>query len=299
MRIVAVSVLLCLTACGAAPLLPDHPLAGTVWDLSTKRQVSPDRLAEAMRAADVAILGEIHDNPIHHERQAQLVAAIAPAGLAFEMIPEASEEGIQAFIAQGGSRAAIGPAIGWSRLGWPDWEMYRPVMEAAPQAYIAGGGVPQADLLRAMRAGAAAGFGSGARAYGLSEPFPASVQETLEADMIASHCDKLPEEMAAPMVEAQRLRDAAFAHAVRRARAAGGNGRAVLITGNGHARRDVGVPAAIAAAAPDLEVLTLGQVEVQAGADSLEAYASSSGLPYDYVWFSQPVDRPDPCAAFE
>jgi uncharacterized iron-regulated protein len=120
----------------------------------------------------------------------------------------------------------------------------------------------------------------------------------MEAEMIASHCDRLPAEMAAGMVESQRLRDARFAHALRRAAAAGG-GRAALITGNGHARTDRGVPAALAAAEPGARVVALGQVEVREGATAFADYGGAEGLPYDYVWFSVRKDRGDPCAAFD
>lgn len=273
-------------------------LAGTIWEVDGARRIDRATLVAALDGADVAILGEIHDNPLHHDRQAGLVAAIAPAAIAFEMVPAASEEGIQVFLAEGGAPEEIGPAIGWERLGWPDWEMYRPVFEAAfaanAEVYLAGGGVAGPDLMAAMREGAAAGFGARAGEYGLEEPLAPALQAEAEAEMVASHCDALPPEMAPGMVEAQRLRDAAFADAVRRARAMGG-GQAVLITGNGHARKDRGVPAALAAAEPGLAVMSLGQLEVEPGT----ALADLDGsLPYDFVWFSEPAERGDPCAAF-
>ena len=44
-------------------------------------------LAAAPAAAqDVVILGEIHDNPAHHEVQAERVADIQPRALVFEML---------------------------------------------------------------------------------------------------------------------------------------------------------------------------------------------------------------------
>ena len=43
------------------------------------------------RDADIVVLGEIHDNPEHHRVQAEIVAALAPAALVFEMIPQELE----------------------------------------------------------------------------------------------------------------------------------------------------------------------------------------------------------------
>ncbi len=283
-------------ACAAGPAPTGHPLEGVIWDMAAGRAIDERALAEALGQADVAVLGEVHDNAAHHRRQARLIAAIEPAGVAFEMVPEASEEGIRVFLEEGGALSDLGPAIGWSRLGWPDWEIYRPVFEASDGAYIAGGGVPRDRLALAMQAGAVAAFGAGAGAYGLAEPLPSDEQSDALAEMIASHCNALPAEAAAPMVEAQRLRDARFAHAVRRAAAVGG-GRGVLVTGNGHARTDRGVPLYLRASDPGLTVRALGQVEVDPRRLSVSDYPAES-LPYDYVWFSPPAERPDPCDAF-
>jgi uncharacterized iron-regulated protein len=61
-----------------------------------------------------------------------------------------------------------------------------------------------------------------------------------------------------------------------------------VITGNGHAREDWGVPAYLSTLRPDLDVLTIGQQE------------DGSGAPGDFdAFLSAPaVDRPDPCAVF-
>ena len=94
-------------------------LRGTVWDVAAGAPIGPEALIDRLARADVVVLGEVHDNPTHHARQAWLVGALDPAGLAFEMIPEASEQGIAVFREEGGTPGEIGPAIGWDRLGWP------------------------------------------------------------------------------------------------------------------------------------------------------------------------------------
>jgi uncharacterized iron-regulated protein len=89
------------------------------------------------------------------------------------------------------------------------------------------------------------------------------------------------------MVEAQRLRDAALARAALEAMTATG-GPVVVITGNGHARRDLGIPSVLALAAPKLRVLSIGQLEGSAGQDQ----------PFDLWVVTGTVARGDPCAAF-
>ena len=304
---VLLSIGLVLAACaGEEPVSPvltrvaftgeEHPLAGVIWDVAAGQVIGRDLLEDRLDAADVAVLGEIHDNPRHHRRQAALVEAIGPKGLAFEMIPEASEEGIAVFLETGADPREIGPAIGWDRLGWPDWALYAPIVEAAPGARITGGASPSRDLKTAIRDGAAAAFGRGADRYGLTLAPDDDTQTVLEDEMIAAHCGKLPRSAARGMAEAQRLRDARFAHAAERAHRAGGP--TVLITGNGHARTDRGVPAYLGLSQPALEVLSLGQIEVVPGAEAPGDYLEDGALPYDYVWFSARVARPDPCANF-
>ena len=90
------------------------------------------------------------------------------------------------------------------------------------------------------------------------------------------------------MVEAQRLRDATLAEAVLAERAAVPGRPVVLITGNGHARRDRGVPALLARAAVGLEVLTIGQLES----------APEAPPPFDLWLVTAPAERSDPCDTF-
>jgi uncharacterized iron-regulated protein len=279
-------------ATGCAGIAPEPPGAiissgGTV--------LSEAELVVVLEQAQIVVLGEVHDNAVHHARQARLVRQLRPRGIAFEMVPGASEEGIQVFLAQGGTRREIGPAIGWDRMGWPDWELYAPVFEAAPGAYIAGGGVARSEIRVALEGGAATAYGAGASTVGLDRPLDPAIRIEIEDEMIAAHCNKLPRRAAGGMVEAQRLRDARFANATWRALAQGGGGRAVLITGNGHARTDRGAPAYLRLVAPEVTVLSVGMIELQPGADPV---AAAQGLPFDYVWFSAPAKRPDPCAGF-
>lgn len=232
--------------------------------------------------ADVVILGEIHDNPVHHANQAQAVAAIAPRAVVFEMLTPAQ---VAAMPADRSDAAALAAAFGWANSGWPDFAMYFPIFAAAPTARIYGGDLPRDLVRQAVKTGAAGAFGAGAARYGLDTALPPADQTLREADQRDAHCGALPEALLAGMVQAQRLRDAALARAVVQAMDDTG-GPVVVITGSGHARRDTGVPAVLALAAPDVSVLTVGQVEADPGPDA----------PYDLWIVTPPTPRDDPCA---
>lgn len=233
---------------------------------------------------DVVILGEVHDNPDHHAFQARAVAEIAPAALVFEMFgPDAASR-----VAGGvrGDSAALEDALGWAESGWPDFAMYHPIF-LATDAPVYGAALPRSDVRRALTEGAAAVFGPGADRFGLAEPLPEADQAAREAEQMASHCDALPEDMLAGMVEAQRLRDAAFARTVIEAFEATG-GPVAVITGSGHARLDQGIPAALATAAPGLRVVSVGAFEGEVPGDT----------PFDYAVTAPAPEREDPCAVF-
>ncbi|QUJ76601.1 ChaN family lipoprotein [Sulfitobacter albidus] len=235
------------------------------------------------RAADIVFLGEQHDNPDHHARQAEWVAALAPRALVFEMLtPRQAQRGAREDRAD--ARALEG-ALEWESSGWPDFAMYHPIFRAAPDAALYGAGVPRAQVRRALERPLAENPLS-AR-YGLDRPAPQAEQAQREAGQDAAHCGMLPAEMLPVMVDAQRLRDMTLADAALRALDETG-GPVVVITGNGHARLDWGAPALVVRAAPEVSVFSLLQGEAGGtppggGSLTLDAPAPASG---------------DPCAAF-
>ena len=263
--------------------------AGVALGAAAAADPGVDEIVAAARSADIVILGEIHDNPAHHATQAKVVAALRPDALVFEMIPQALEDEVNTLREEGATREALAAALDWSKSGWPDFAYYAAILEAAPEARVFGAGQPREDVRRAVEEGAAAAFGPDATTYGLDRPLAADDLAAREADMQASHCDKLPPEMLPGMVEAQRFRDAGLADAALWARTMTGDGRVVVIAGSGHADRVRGVPAALGIADPDLSVLSVGQ---------FEAEPDTPGA-YDLLLLAPAPDRDDPCATLD
>ena len=293
---------LCLfVAMGACAPQPDTSYQSyigkpAILDVTQGKRITQAELVAVLRQADIVILGEYHDNPEHHQVQAEIVSQLQPKALAAEMIPQASEEGIAVFLEQGGDPGQIGPAIGWEKLGWPDWQIYRPVFEAADLNRVFGGGLPRKQIIGSIRSGARATAAAAADAVlvrALDAPLPEGAQAAMETQMIVAHCNKLPESAAPGMVEAQRLRDASFAAAALRAFQAGG-GPVVLITGNGHARKDRAVPLYLRQLAPELSVVSVGIIESDLAVDGPDLPPQ----PYDFVWATLVSDRDDPCVDF-
>jgi uncharacterized iron-regulated protein len=235
--------------------------------------------------ADIVIIGEVHDNPEHHRRQAGLIAALSPAAVAFEML---SPEQARTVNSISGRQDDLAEALAWSTSGWPEWSLYQPLFEAAGSARIYGMALPTDAVNAAVVEGAAAIFGKDAGRFGLSQPLPPAEQAAREAHQQAAHCGMLPDSLLPGMVEAQRLRDAAFARTALQALADTG-GPVAVITGSGHARLDWGMPAALRRAAPKLRFISIGQLEAPA----------EEGVPFDYRLIAAPAPREDPCDGLE
>ncbi|QFU07910.1 hypothetical protein PARPLA_02198 [Rhodobacteraceae bacterium THAF1] len=255
-------------------------IGAAFWAASSVLAASVD--AVPLDAA-VVVMGEAHDNPTHHLNQAAWIERMQPAAVVFEMLP--AELGPVATKGAGDAADVLGSALRWEERGWPDFAIYAPVFDAAAGAMIVGGEAPRETVAAAANGGAWAAFGA-EDSFGLSADLPAPELEARAALQDAAHCGLLPQEMLPGMVEAQRLRDAWLAQAVLDALSETG-GPVAVITGNGHARTDWGVPALLAAARPELPVISVGQFAEPDGA-----------APYDHIVVSPDTDTDgDPCAA--
>ncbi|MDJ0858535.1 MAG: ChaN family lipoprotein [Dinoroseobacter sp.] len=240
--------------------------------------------------ADVIILGELHDNRFHHENQAQAVAAIAPKALVFEMLTPDQASGATSEARSDGD--TLEAALRWTNGGWPEFSLYWPIFEAAPDAAIVGAALPRDLVRRSVMEGAPAVFaeaGGDPVALGLDQALPQAEQAEREALQMEAHCDAMPIEMMGGMVAAQRLRDAAFAKTVAEAVETYGS-PVVLITGNGHARRDWGVPVYLSRIAPEIGMHIIGQFE--------SAPEPGYAAQFDAWIVTDPAEREDPCAVF-
>ena len=243
----------------------------------------------ALPPADIVVVGEVHDDPVHHENQAAVIAALSPRSVVFEMLTPERAAGWDPGLV--GDPEALDAALGWSEAGWPGIDLYLPVFEAVPEdAAVLGAAPPEAAVRAAVEMGAAAAFEAigDPAPFALGEPLPAVQRDARVALQGAAHCDALPADLLPGFVEAQRLRDATFALAALDALEAHGP-PVVLVVGNGHARTDWGVPAAVARAAPGIRVHAIVQAPGGAGALPADAVVTTP---------APPEPRADPCAGF-
>lgn len=244
-------------------------------------------------APRVLILGEHHDNPLHHQLRAELLARFNPAGaLVFEMIPPEHEQAANR-LREAGNIDGIGAAIDWQGMGWGDWSPYAALVRAA-RAPIVGAGLPRAQTRAVMIQGPGA----------VVDPAYLVRFGTADADMLAAmsaeqadaHCGKLPAQHLPAMVQVQIARDMLMAQAALEA-IEWGAGTVVIITGNGHARRDRGIAYWLRRADPLLPVLSVGYLEQDSNGQISSFWGDPP--PFDQVVLTPAHPRGDPCAAFK
>jgi uncharacterized iron-regulated protein len=235
---------------------------------------------------DILLLGEVHDSgPGHAARlerlQGRLAADWRPA-LAMEQFDREQQSALDAAMRECADAACVIARVVPPKSGW-DWDFYAPLIQLALEydlpVYAAN--LSRADAGKVVREGFAAALPAELIAGYRLDALPPELVAAQETEVRDSHCGQLPEAMVGPMARAQIARDVVMAQVLREHAATG----AVLIAGNGHVRRDIGVPYWLRQAG--LAPVAVGFLEPGGAANA-----------FDDVVAIPEVERPDPCAAF-
>ncbi|MDX2264061.1 MAG: ChaN family lipoprotein [Hyphomicrobiales bacterium] len=300
-------------------LFEDHPLVGKAFARKSNSLIDVvEDLSRDMIAAGVGrhtfLLGEVHDNPFHHEMQRALLAAVTgtnprAGAIVYEMIDVSQQAALDAVLASApkpargtmaqnslhGVSTKLEEALQW-RGRWPDWGMYEPLFATAfsEGMKILAGDASRADFTSVAKGGLAALGEERMKALALDQPLPPAEQSVLIDEMYESHCRLAPRERLATMADAQRFRDAHLAD-----RLLAHPGPRVLIAGNGHTRRSA-VPRYLKArGVPEDQIVSVVMVEVKEGVTdplALLPRDANGDVDADFVIFTPAVKREgDPC----
>jgi uncharacterized iron-regulated protein len=244
------------------------------------------QLAAALTSQPVVLLGEVHDNAAQHALRAEALRRWLDTGarpaLLMEQFDRERQQAIDAALARPGADVETvieaGAPDAAARRGW-DWRFYRPYIALALEFRL--------PLLAAnvSRSDARAAAQSGLASLGFDPVVPADIAAAQAQAIVDGHCGAIDAVQAAPLVASQVARDQFMAqllqdHAAR--------GAVVLLAGNGHVRRDIGVPRWLA---PSVRARSLA-------IGLLEAPAANDGpAPYDLAIATAAQPRDDPCAA--
>lgn len=254
--------------------------------------IDAERLALELARRPAVLLGEVHDNVGQHGVRAEafrrlLIAGARPA-VAFEQFDRERQPDIDRARRERApeGRSLADHVIAQARTpkdNW-DWAQYRPFVEMALQfdLPIVAANLSRSDASRVAREGVAAVFAEPERRRLGLERIDDELQSEHERIARSAHCNLLPTSTLPGLARAQIARDAVLAQALR-SHLAGG---VVLLTGNGHARRDVGVPRHLTAD-ERLQVWSIGL---------LEQGTDERAKVYDVAFLTPAQPRSDPCA---
>ena len=246
-------------------------------------------LVDSMAAADIVLIGEVHDNVAQHRLRLQWLRALAdrgPIAIVSEHFDSDAQSRLDdarrtldAGLSLPERARRVAEAAGFRFDGW-DWSLIGPVVELALERNLP---------LRAANLSSREAYSiARGQAHPLAESVPdgwtVEIERAMSVSIRTGHCDLLPESMIPAMVRAQRARDAQMAAVVLAARAEGL--KPVLLAGNGHVRRDLGVPVHLKGRPGLGSVLAVGLLEQTA--------IREEGV-FDRLLVTEAQSRPDPC----
>jgi uncharacterized iron-regulated protein len=268
------------------------PLAGTAANApQSSAGFTASALAGQMRRQPVVLLGEIHDNEVQHAVRAQALEQLLQGGarpaLAFEQFDRERQADIDRVRREpaGIADERLERLVALGAHGW-NWALYRPYLELALKydLPIVAADLSRADAMRVSQQGYAAVFDATAQARLGLDRVPEDLLRAQQKAVDEGHCHRMPGEMLPAIARAQVARDAALADAIVPYLERG----VVLLAGNGHVRRDMGVPRFLPA--QDLPRLTsIGLLERDADGEAAPPGA------FDAVFRTPVQARKDPC----
>lgn len=229
---------------------------------------------EALLPTDVMLLGEQHDAPEHHELERRVIEWLASRGtlaaVAMEMAPRGRDT---RDLPRHASASEVQAALAWDVAGWP-WDHYGPVVMAAVRAGVPvlGANLPKTQMRAAMQNAT------------LDTRLPPEALATQLQRIRDGHCGLLPESQIQPMARVQVARDISMAQTIAGALEPGRT--VLLVAGNGHVERGLGVPAHLPA---------LHSVKIVSARSGEQAVTTPSNVA-DVIWATPPTPPKDYCA---
>jgi uncharacterized iron-regulated protein len=232
----------------------------------------------------VVLLGEVHDNARGHQLRATALAAWLADGarpsLILEQFDREQQAAIDSAVALGGDADAVIAATehaAASKSAW-QWAFYKPIINLAIRYRLPliAGNVSRTDTRKII--------GQGLVANGFNGAVAPDILVAQAQAVVDGHCGVLNLAAAQNMVPAQISRDQFMAQMIEKHRSNG----VVLIAGNGHVRKDIGV----------LRWLSVETQSRTVVVGYIEADSSMTAQEFDIVVEHPRQARPDPCEVF-
>ena len=272
-------------------LIPYNLIATEIiFEYKTKNQVNVQDLIAAIHDADIVLFGEIHDNLFQHRARADLISKIQ--NKKFTIVSEHLVSGSE--IAYSGSLLKDLEVIGFNKKAW-SWPVHKVLYKKFEELSLpvfggnlsekdinniyAGRGLSQSDILTPLVKRSA---------------LDSQSKDKLLNDLVVGHCGIVEEDFLSVMFKIQRLRDASMAHIASKVVPA------IVIAGNGHVRRDYGIPQILKKINPNSNIISIAFLELDKLSEMTDNLIKKlfKDADTDYIWLTEAVSRADPCEKF-
>ncbi len=227
--------------------------------------------------ADVLLIGEQHDAREHQQIGQQVIALLAQRGVLAAVALEMADAGVStATLHPSSTEQQAKSALKWNDKGWP-WEAYGPAVMTAVRAGVpvVGSNLPRAQMAASMADGK------------LDGQLPGPALKAQQQAIRLGHCNMLPESQITPMTRIQIAKDISMANTLGQMLLPGKV--VVLLSGSGHADKNLGVPQHLKA---DIQSKAL---RLHAGS---VAEAEKAEV-FDAVWLTPALPEKDYCEDFK
>jgi uncharacterized iron-regulated protein len=257
----------------------------------TPLAAEPDVLLAAVQGSRAILLGEVHDNAAQHALRLEVLRRLISTGarpaIAFEQFDRERQSDIDRARRERPRDAGYLIEQGGGAKSWR-WEFYRPFVQLALDfdLPIVAANLSRADAMKLSTEGWSALSDVTAEQKLGIERMPTGFREAHQREIQRGHCDLIPADVLPAMARVQIGRDLVLAKSIRPHIERG----VVLLAGNGHVRKDIGVPTWLAA--DELtQAISVGMLEV-GEPDEPDQLAAR----FDVFIMTPAAERPDQCA---
>jgi len=305
--------LICTSLCLALPseskeqiqvtplIFQDHVLNDRIYDVKNNRLINKSELPGSIFSSKYILLGETHDNIQHHLNQTWIIDALAKqsfsTSVSFEMIDNTQAE----FIANKNIETSneLIKLLNHYKTGWEYEAYYKGLFDSVLQAgfRIYPANIERQQLYNIIQ-NKKSELPIETEQLMSAVSLTHEMENSLQKEIVESHCGMIDEETAKPMMIGQRIRDATMALSLLNNDA----DKRVLIAGNGHVRNDRGVPLYLSSQDKEAKIIAIAMFEVEQEHVDIAPYSKrwdAEEFPFDYIWFTARANREDPCLFFE
>jgi uncharacterized iron-regulated protein len=265
-------------------------VSGVATAAAVKLDPNPVALLHAIEGHRVVLLGEVHDNAAQHALRAaalrQLIVAGARPAIAFEQFDRERQPDIERARRERPKDVDYLIAQAKGDPAW-QWKLYRPFVALALEydLPIVAANLSRSDAMRVAIEGWPAIFDPATRSELRLDALPADFRRKHENAIAIGHCNLLPADALPARARAQMARDIVMAQSIRPYLEQG----VALLAGNGHVRRDIGVPFWLMAGERQ-SIVSIGMLEREE-----DGSAPDSTVAFDAYLITERAERADPC----